>query len=240
MTPTDKRITIGRKPGNTVVLNNPDISGTHAALRQLDAVGRVWEVQDMGSANGTFVDGIRIYRKEVTRTNQIRLGQTVVAWDLLLGKQFPKPPVSTPPAPQKPEPDDALREIASGLKQVSDEYRRKKNRLAEIQVQESFNGRIQGVAAISGGGLSALLTTLVPDNRSIGLVGFAVTGLLVGGILMQSRKLSRERKTYNNLEDWYKVNYVCPHCHTFIQQPFELLEKTKSCRACKKPLIPNA
>ena len=258
MNPATKRITIGRKPGNTIVLNAHDVSGTHATLTLLSPVTNTWEIQDMGSANGTFVNGMRVYRKEVTPTSQIKLGQTPLSWDQILGRQpldrlpiaqpvvvqhqVPPPVVTPPPMPVYEEPsaqDEELREIAWNLKKVSDEYREKKYRLAEIQAQESMNSRIQGLGFPIGAVMGPLLLqTLPPDFKLLGFIGSAIPLGFAGSAFLSSRKLSKERKTYNGLEDWYRIHYVCPHCHTFVQQPFELLEKTKNCRACKKPLIP--
>ena len=242
MNPQTKRVTVGRKPGNTIILNNHDVSGTHAALTLITPVTNTWEIQDMGSANGTFVDGMRIYRKEVTPASEIKLGQTLLSWDLILER---KPYRATepvkPPQPVYEEPsaqDEELREIAWSLKKVSDEYREKKNRMAEIQAQESVNSRIQGLGFPMGAVIGSLAQALPGDFKILGYagglisLGFAVTALA------SSKKLSKERKSFTGLDDWYKINYVCPHCHNFIQQPFELLEKTKNCRACKNALIP--
>lgn len=246
MNPSGKRITIGRKPGNTIRLDNPDISGTHATLLELVPNGFLWEIQDMGSANGTFVDGVRIYRKEVTRSNEIRLGKTVVSWEQILGKpavagKSLSPQnlvIAKPSAP--PAQDEALREIAWTLKKTSDDYREKKNRLAEIQAQEALSSKIQQMGMPLGMISSAGLVAYLPAELKIvgGVFGSVITLVFYLIMFNKSRTLSAERKQMVNLEDWYRINYVCPHCHTFIQQPFELLEKTKNCRACKKALIP--
>ena len=57
------RVTVGRKPGNNIVLSNSDVSGDHAVFTLKVAQISLWEVQDLGSRNGTFVDGQRILRK---------------------------------------------------------------------------------------------------------------------------------------------------------------------------------
>jgi hypothetical protein len=240
-----KRITIGRKPGNTIILNNHDVSGTHATLTLITPVTNTWEIQDMGSANGTFVDGMRIYRKEITPSNEIKLGQTPLSWDLILD---PRGPAPTPPVIDwKPAPtpveapseqDEELREIAWTLKKVSDDFREKRNRIAEIQAQESVNSRIQGLGFPMGAVIGSLAQALPPDYKVFGYAGGVISLGFALSALISSKKLSKEKKKYLGLDDWYKINYVCPHCHTFIQQPFELLEKTKNCRACKKALIP--
>ncbi len=55
------RITIGRKPGNDLHFNRPEISGTHAAfLLENDN----YYVSDLGSTNGTLLNGAPIVAKE--------------------------------------------------------------------------------------------------------------------------------------------------------------------------------
>ncbi|MCF0040049.1 FHA domain-containing protein [Dyadobacter fanqingshengii] len=244
MNPSAKRITIGRKPGNTIVLNTHDVSGTHASLTLVTPVTNTWEIQDLGSANGTFVDGMRVYRKEITPANQIKLGQTMLSWELILDPR-PLPPVvpvmqtAKVPEPEEPSAEqEEIREIAWNLKKVSDDFREKRNRIAEIQAQESINSRIQGLGFPMGAVIGSLAQALPPDYKIFGYAGGVISLGFAVSALISSKKLSKEKKTYTGLDDWYKINYVCPHCHTFIQQPFELLEKTKNCRACKKPLIP--
>lgn len=55
------RITIGRKPGNDLHFNRPEISGSHAAfLLENDS----YYVTDLGSTNGTLLNGAPIVAKE--------------------------------------------------------------------------------------------------------------------------------------------------------------------------------
>ena len=46
-------ITLGRDAGNSIVLPDVSVSGRHAVLRQ---VGQQWNLRDLGSTNGTFVE----------------------------------------------------------------------------------------------------------------------------------------------------------------------------------------
>jgi pSer/pThr/pTyr-binding forkhead associated (FHA) protein len=48
---------VGRAPHNDVVLESESVSGSHAKLQRRDDG---WFVVDMGSTNGTYVDGRRI------------------------------------------------------------------------------------------------------------------------------------------------------------------------------------
>ena len=51
------RCVLGRSRACSIRLDDPEVSGEHATLRWVDGV---WELQDLHSRNGTFVDGRRI------------------------------------------------------------------------------------------------------------------------------------------------------------------------------------
>ncbi len=58
---------IGRAPENDIVVEDPGVSRQHAGIRQ-DTVG-YW-IKDMGSRNGTFINGNRV-RGEGQRLNHM-------------------------------------------------------------------------------------------------------------------------------------------------------------------------
>ena len=55
--PLDAVTTVGRDLANTVVVDDPFASSEHALLTYR---GRVWYVEDRGSTNGTFVNGMPV------------------------------------------------------------------------------------------------------------------------------------------------------------------------------------
>lgn len=66
--------TIGAAPDNSITLNDRFISGHHARLRW---DGTHWWLEDLGSRNGTFVDGKKCvpYQPESVRTGMsIQMG----------------------------------------------------------------------------------------------------------------------------------------------------------------------
>lgn len=73
--PLTGELVIGRE-GTDLVLDDPEISRRHVALRpRRDGV----EVEDLGSRNGTFVDGRRLERPTLVRENgRIELGDCVL------------------------------------------------------------------------------------------------------------------------------------------------------------------
>jgi ABC-type multidrug transport system ATPase subunit len=64
-------LTFGRAPSNDIVLDHPQISRNHATLTRQ---GTELVLQDLGSTNGTYVNGEPITREVVTAADHIRIG----------------------------------------------------------------------------------------------------------------------------------------------------------------------
>lgn len=59
----EERLSLGRDSKNDIVIDNTFISGFHAEfLRQADGI---YELVDLNSSNGTFVNGKPVQRKRV-------------------------------------------------------------------------------------------------------------------------------------------------------------------------------
>lgn len=74
---------IGRAPGSTLCLEDSSISWRHAALRW---IGNGWELQDLGSRNGTYVNGTRVDsggRMLVRAGAHLRFGNSTQEWTLV-------------------------------------------------------------------------------------------------------------------------------------------------------------
>lgn len=71
------RLTMGRAPDNDIVLEDVQVSRYHAVLRRQ---GREVLLQDLGSTNGTLVNGDRVYGEHVLQpTETITLGSSVLS-----------------------------------------------------------------------------------------------------------------------------------------------------------------
>lgn len=73
-----KIITIGRNPGNDIVINDGQVSKTHCQMVK-DDFGNV-KIMDMNSLNGTYVNGQRVKEKNLTQSDIIRIGSTTLPW----------------------------------------------------------------------------------------------------------------------------------------------------------------
>src|SRR5213080_3865399 len=69
----DDLITIGRGPDNTIVINNPSVSARHA---QLQLAGETYRLKDLGSTNGTHVNGKPVTETVLSFDDRIRFGAT--------------------------------------------------------------------------------------------------------------------------------------------------------------------
>ena len=74
----DGRILVGSAPGSGLAIQDPTISRLHCELEaRRDGL---W-VRDLGSRNGTFVDGIQVSGARVPDKGKIRLGSTELTVD---------------------------------------------------------------------------------------------------------------------------------------------------------------
>lgn len=67
--------TIGREPGNGIVINDPEISRKHSRMW---LQGTTYSIEDLGSTNGTFVNGVRLNAPHALRPGEVvALGEQI-------------------------------------------------------------------------------------------------------------------------------------------------------------------
>jgi len=74
----DGKVLLGSAPGSGIVVGDPTISRLHAELEAKQ--DGLW-VRDLGSRNGTFVDGLQVLGARVPDRGKIRLGSTELVVD---------------------------------------------------------------------------------------------------------------------------------------------------------------
>ncbi len=98
--------TIGRGQNNNIVVYDDKVSRIHLQMIQDDR-GNI-SVVDVGSTNGTFVNGIRIAGETRLKAgDELRIGDTSLPWQNYFNESIPSPPISSTssaPVPQTPAP----------------------------------------------------------------------------------------------------------------------------------------
>lgn len=95
---THRPFTLGRDPGNDIILRDPKVSRHHAEI--------VFErgffvLHDLASANGTYVNGKRVRVAPLTHGARLRMGNTY-------GRFSEELPTEADAAPLAPAPPDAF------------------------------------------------------------------------------------------------------------------------------------
>jgi threonine dehydratase len=72
-------VVIGRLPECAVVLSDPNVSRRHAEVRH---TGGTVVVTDLGSTNGTKVNGVTVREQQLTSGDEITVGSTTLVFEL--------------------------------------------------------------------------------------------------------------------------------------------------------------
>ncbi|HJL19437.1 MAG TPA: FHA domain-containing protein [Sandaracinaceae bacterium LLY-WYZ-13_1] len=170
------RITIGRAPGNDLVLPHPSVSGRHAQVdKQQDGK---FQVRDLGSTNGTFLNGVRISTAVAGPGDRVTVG----AVTLLLGARGIE-------GAQRAK--VRLDLIQIGLT-VKDRTTGGPLKLLDNVNMSIFPGELIGMLGPSGAGKSTLLMTVLGTIRPT-----------EGGVLLNGKPLFQQYESFRT-----NVGYV--------------------------------
>ncbi|HEY2383639.1 MAG TPA: FHA domain-containing protein [Terriglobia bacterium] len=90
--PAKDEITVGRKPDNDVVIDNPAVSSHHCRIK---LVGDTFFVEDLNSTNGVFVNAKKIVKSGLQNNDVIGIAKHALKF--LDDKQEESPTVAIPP-----------------------------------------------------------------------------------------------------------------------------------------------
>jgi len=76
--PLEGWVTIGRSPVSDIVLDDSYVSSTHARVVPR---GQLWYIEDLGSTNGTFVDGREVQEAQLKLDTHVRIGATTFLYE---------------------------------------------------------------------------------------------------------------------------------------------------------------
>lgn len=74
----EKLTSIGRMPACTIQIDDKVASRKHCIIKQ---DGDTYTLEDMGSANGTQVNGSRVKKHRLAHTDRIQIGDTILVFE---------------------------------------------------------------------------------------------------------------------------------------------------------------
>ncbi len=209
-------IKIGKANDNDYIVDNPHISRYHARLiREND--GCLF-LEDTGSTNGTYVNGIQIVKKRITPTDRVRLGD-----DYFLDIQ---------------EVLKANNDYCEEFALLKDIYKRYVDEKVRIQSSNQFKTRLFQSLPFALPGIIGICLTMLGNGNPIMLVISLFVAICAPsiGIFLGARQSAKIPLQLQNLTNQFKIDYVCPKCGTFLGDiPWESLANRKHCpvSSCK-------
>lgn len=194
---------IGRSLNNQLVIKNEKVSGNHCAIHRLPDGDFI--VEDLGSTNGTFVNGTRIMQTQLTTEDELQLGSYTLDTNTVLS-------LFKQPLQQGIIYDDLIKQD-----HIVKEFRKLKP-LYDSYIKEKL--RIMKENNLANTGLKAGLSLIPVVGSALGILSSTVTG--------------NPQEQMLELEEKFKKLYICPGCYKFLgAEPFENLEKRGYCLICK-------
>lgn len=209
-------IKIGKADDNDFVVNDPHVSRHHARLVREDS--DYWLLEDLGSTNGTFVNGAQIAKKRVNLNDVIKLGDN---YTLKVSEAL--------------KCNNDYSEEFAALKLVYDNYVQAK---VKIQSANQFKTRLfQSLPFALPGIIGVVIGFLGKGSPELfGLSLFITIFAPTVGIYLGAKQSAKTPQLLQDIANQFKIDYVCPKCGTFLGEiPWESLRNKKQCpiSACK-------
>ena len=209
-------IKIGKAEDNDFVVSDPHVSRHHARLSSVE--GNRLLLEDVGSTNGTFVNGTQIIKKHVVLGDAIRLGdQCMVDLAEILKAG-----------------NDYCEQFAA-LKQVYDDYI---NAKIKIQSSNQFKTRLFQSLPFALPGVIGVVIGFMGKGSPLwfGVSLFITICAPTIGIYLGAKQSAKIPQQLQDIANRFKIDYVCPKCGTFLGEiPWESLRNRKRCpvSSCK-------
>ena len=172
-----------------------------------------FQLENLKLENETFVNGVSIQKKEITKSDKIELGSShyLLSWDYVDGVL-------------------AKNVNVSHLKKIWDEYQEKK--LQQQIAERKFNTLKSATGLIT---MLAIVLNLIHKSDTLYIVLYVIAILISLAFTIkayvESSKLPQEMQA---LTDKFQQEYQCPKCHHFLgSQSYDLLKQNKNCPYCK-------
>ena len=238
-------IIVGRRGEQSFPIMDKAVSGKHLKLTTMQD-GNV-QVEDLESTNGTFIDGVRIIKKVVSRNTVVQMGSTFTFRinDVLPEVKTPSvnPSGNTisggtqivPPTPPKQEYDEEILRKFQNLECVWNKYQVEKINLQKSNASKAFL-RMLPMFVLGGlGYLISCIPELAQFRTAITLAGLGI-GIIITWISYKSATTLPEEM--EKLNQQFQIDYVCPKCKQFLGfMPFEGLRNRGHYSACKSKWV---
>lgn len=231
-------IIVGRRGEQSFPIMDKAVSGKHLKLTTMPD-GKV-QVEDLESTNGTFIDGVQVIKKIVSRNTVVRMGSsfTFRISDVIPEVNTPSTPSQTPPtppAPPKPEYDEEILRKFQELESVWNKYQQEKINLQKSNASKGFLRMLPMFVLGALGYLISCIPELAQFRTAITLAGLGI-GIIITWISYKSATSLPEQM--EKLNQQFQIDYVCPKCKQFLGfTPFEGLKNRGQCSACKSKWV---
>ena len=218
---------IGKQGEQPFKISDNYVSRRHCEITQT-ATGNVFHIKDLGSSNGTYVNGFRVVECDVTLNDQILLGNS---YALDLSKVFLKKDVAPEPNPNPHPQPETNAVFPERLRIIYNTYSDEKRSIANSQ-RWSMNLRMTFTQIVSIG------SSLIVGGTSwvSALIG-VVIGLIIAAVINSfSDKSSKKMETLTNT---FQQQYADGNCNKFLgNYSPDYIENNLKCMCpnCKKPI----
>ena len=188
-----------------------DVSRQHCQLTAID--DNTFVIKNIKAANVTWVNGIEIQTKRITRDDKVQLGQS--RYELPLNEILEQ---------VKPNIVDI-----TPLKAVWEKYNASTIAIRKRQQTNNLLSRIPIFMTMLGGVLIALNEAIRPYS-----ITFTVIALLIMAYGFYRQATDRAIDKQEQLKKQFQRDYVCPKCGRFLGfLDYDLLRQNNNCPGCK-------
>ena len=188
-----------------------DVSRQHCQLTAID--DNTFIIKNIKAANVTWVNGVEVQTKRITRDDKVQLGQSrfLLPRDEILEQVKPKIVDITP------------------LKAVWEKYNASTIAIRKRQQTNNLLSRIPIFMTMLGGVLIALNEAIRPYS-----ITFTVIALLIMAYGFYRQATDRSIDKQEQLKKQFQRDYVCPKCGRFLGfVDYDLLHQNNNCPGCK-------
>ncbi len=239
----EKRVTVGRAADNNFIIEQLAISGHHAVITMHDSEN--FSIEDLGSTNGTFVNGNKVKSARITAHDKVKLGNIEISLPKVFGLVTDAAKNTgadgsnrvavgnNQPTVQQKIPNDFREEFAK-LRELHNQYTAKRQAIAKKYNMKMIMTRI--VISVLLGLVSYLVISNLDDKESP--LKFIISPLVMGltmGVSMMAGNNPKKDEELKALKIELFKNYVCPNPKCKMQlgeKEWELWALNHTCPKC--------